>query len=520
MIQFLATTQAGCRRSFPRHLLHRIATLPFIAVVGLLTQTLCFPVAEADSSTRPNIVLILADDQGYGDLGCHGNPIIKTPNLDRLGNASVRLTDFHVSPTCAPTRAALMTGRHEFKSGVTHTIFERERLSPTARTLPELLKTHGYTTGIFGKWHLGDEADYQPDRRGFDEVFIHGAGGIGQTYSGSCGDAPGNKYFDPVIRHNGRFVKTDGYCTDVFFDQAIQWIDEVAKDSPFFCYITPNAPHGPLICPPEYSQPYEGQVPDDVAKFYGMITNIDDNIGRLTQHLADQGLSSETLVIFMTDNGTATGAKVYNAGMRAAKGSPYNGGTRVPGFWHWPDRLAPRDVAAFTCHWDIVPTIAEIIGAELDDDWQSQIEGRSFWTLLQDPTAPWPDRYFFTHVGRWPPEEDPKTDPNQYKYARCSVRWRNYTLVSTVPQGPANWKLYDLTADPSEQTDLMASQADVASAMVAAYNQWWDETLPLLENERATGPAVNPYKTLYWEQYQGPGPNQVPRPQVPRPQVP
>src|SRR5262249_33446893 len=146
---------------------------------------------------RPNIIFLLTDDQGYGDLSCHGNPILKTPNLDRLHDEGVRFRDFHVSPTCSPTRSALMTGRHEFRNGVTHTILERERLTLRATTLAQVLKTAGYTTGIFGKWHLGDERDHWPDKRGFDEMFIHGAGGIGQTYPGSCGDAPGNTYCNP-----------------------------------------------------------------------------------------------------------------------------------------------------------------------------------------------------------------------------------------------------------------------------------------------------------------------------------
>ena len=189
------------------------------ALVLYVIALLSFPANAADklAGTRPNIVFILTDDQGYGDLSCHGNPILKTPNIDRLHAEGVRFTDFHVSPTCSPTRSALLTGRHEFKNGVTHTILERERLTPDAVTLADVLKTAGYTTGIFGKWHLGDEPDRWPSRRGFDEMFIHGAGGIGQSYEGSCGDAPGNTYFNPAILHNGTFVKTQGYCTDVFF---------------------------------------------------------------------------------------------------------------------------------------------------------------------------------------------------------------------------------------------------------------------------------------------------------------
>src|SRR6187549_2517166 len=174
-------------------------------------------VQAADLSKRPNIIFLLTDDQGYGDLSCHGNPVLKTPNLDRLHAEGVRFTDFHVSPTCSPTRSALMTGRHEFKNGVTHTVLERERLTLQATTLAQVLKSAGYTTGIFGKWHLGDEEAYRPERRGFDEVYIHGGGGIGQTFPGTCGDAPDNTNINPAILHNGRFERTHGYCTDLFF---------------------------------------------------------------------------------------------------------------------------------------------------------------------------------------------------------------------------------------------------------------------------------------------------------------
>ena len=269
---------------------------------------------------RPNIILVMPDDQGYGDLGSTGNPVLKTPHLDAFAKQSVRFTDFHVSPTCAPTRAALLTGRHEFKNGVTHTINERERLTHQATTLAQVLKKSGYTTGIFGKWHLGDEAEYQPGRRGFDEVFIHGAGGIGQTYAGSCGDAPDNSYFDPAILHNGRFEKTKGYCTDVFFNQAVKWMDEKRQArAPFLTLITPNAPHGPLHVPDEYFNRYKGKVPDNVAKFFGMIENIDDNFGAMIKKLDEWGLTENTLVIFMTDNGGTAGVRIFNAGMRAGK---------------------------------------------------------------------------------------------------------------------------------------------------------------------------------------------------------
>src|SRR5438128_1131291 len=224
---------------------------------------------------KPNIILILTDDQGYGDLSAHGNPILKTPNMDRLHAEGVRFTDFHVSPTCSPTRSALMTGRHEFKNGVTHTIFERERLTLNATTLAQVLKQSGYTTGIFGKWHLGDEDAYQPDRRGFDEVFIHGGGGIGQIYPGSCGDAPGHTYFDPAIKHNGRFEKTKGYCTEVFVGQALKWIESVKGKQPFYAYIPTNVVHAPLQVSPENEARYAGKVSDaNTAKYFGMCANL------------------------------------------------------------------------------------------------------------------------------------------------------------------------------------------------------------------------------------------------------
>ena len=298
--------------------------------------------ADPTLAKQPNIVFLLTDDQGFGDFSCHGNPILKTPNLDRVHDESVRFLDFHVSPTCSPTRSALMTGRHEFRNGVTHTILERERLTLRATTIARVLKSAGYTTGIFGKWHLGDEPDHWPDKRGFDEMFIHGAGGIGQSYPGSCGDAPGNTYFDPAILHNGKFEKTKGYCTDVFFAQATSWIDSVRGKKPFFCYIATNAPHVPLQVRPEDEKRYTDKVSDPkVAKFFGMIANIDDNVGRLLAKLKTWNLERDTLFIVMNDNGGTVGVPVFNAGMRGQKVTPWMGGTRAASFWRWPGTLKP-----------------------------------------------------------------------------------------------------------------------------------------------------------------------------------
>lgn len=445
---------------------------------------------------KPNIVLILTDDQGFGDLSCHGNPVLKTPHIDRLHDEGVRFTHFHVSPTCSPTRAALLTGKHELRSGISHTIYERERLSLKSTTLAQVLKSAGYTTGIFGKWHLGDEDAYQPEKRGFDEVFIHGAGGIGQSYPGSCGDAPGNTYFDPAIWHNGRFEKTKGYCTDVFFAQATRWIEEKqGEKAPFFAYITPNAPHAPLQVRPEDEARYAGKVADkQAAKFFGMIANIDDNVGKLLERLKTLGIERETLVIFMNDNGGTAGVKVFNAGMRASKNTVYQGGTRAASFWRWPGTLRPADCDRLTAHLDILPTLAELTGAKAP----RELDGRSLVSLLKNPQAKWPERLLFVHTGRWEPGQPPS------KYGNAGVRFSHYNAVATK-NPTARWQLFDLDTDPGETTDISAQNPALVQKVNAAYDSWWASVLPCLENEEAykTAPKVNPFKTRYEKQFGG-----------------
>jgi arylsulfatase len=468
----------------------------------LLVTLLLTALTAAAAPSRPNIIFILTDDQGYGDLSCLGNPILKTPNLDRLHDEAVRFTDFHVSPTCAPTRSALNTGRHEFRNGVTHTIYERERLTPKATTLAQVLQGAGYATGIFGKWHLGDEAEYQPNRRGFDEVFIHGGGGIGQTFPGSCGDAPGNTYFDPAILHNGKFEKTQGYCTDVFFDQALKWIGSVKGKRPFYAYIALNAPHTPLQVPKEYEQQYTGKVGANTAKFFGMVANIDDNVGRLLAKLKAWDLERDTLVVFMNDNGGTGGLQVFNAGMRGGKNSPWLGGTRAASFWRWPGTLPPADVSALSANIDFFPTIAELAGAKLSPQVQTQVEGRSLAPLLRKPDAPWPDRVLFTHIGRWG-----RGQAAQAKYKDCSVRNSRWHMVCVSKSGEKQWQLFDVKADPGEKNNVAAEHPEVVKELDAAYDKWWDSLQPQLVNENAIGPKVNPFKALYWKQFGG-GPDE------------
>jgi arylsulfatase len=440
----------------------------------------------AAPAKRPNVILIMTDDQGYGELSCHGNPVLKTPNLDTLHAQSTRFTTFHVSPTCAPTRASLMTGRHEFRSGVTHTLNERERLALDAVTITQVLSNAGYKTGIFGKWHLGDEDPYQPQNRGFDETFIHGAGGIGQSYKCSCGDAPDNKYFDPVIRHNGTFVKTKGYCTDIFFTQALRWIKQ-NEDDPFFAYITTNTPHSPFVCPPQYSKPYlDAGLDERSAVYYGMIANIDQNVGRLVGKLDQCGLSNDTLLIFMTDNGHSL-RNLYNAGMRAHKGTVYEGGTRVPAFFRWPGQIdAGVDIDRLTAHIDLFPTLAELCSATVPPN--IKLDGRSMVPLLKDPKADWPDRSLFFHRGRWK-----RGKAAQSKYENCAVRSQRFRMVN-------NSELYDIENDPGETTNVIEKHPEVVAKMRKAYDKWWAEVLPAMVNQDATFAKENPFRVHYLKQ--------------------
>ncbi len=483
-------------------LLHRLF-LAGIVLSGILSVTVRAAAVDraALAGSKPNIILIMPDDMGWGDIAAHGNPLIKTPNLDRLYGESTRFTDFHVSPTCSPTRSAIMSGRHEFKNGVTHTILERERMSLKTITLPQVLQSAGYTTGIFGKWHLGDEEPYQPNNRGFDEVFIHGAGGIGQTYPGSCGDAPNNKYFEPAIRHNGTFVKTKGYCTDLFFAQASKWINakrQASNSTPFFAYITPNAPHGPLVSPgPQYDKLYEGKeiggkrMADGDVAYYSMITNIDENIGKLLGQIKEWGLENDTLVIFLCDNG-GTHTRLFNGGYRAGKGSMYSGGTHSPSYWRWPGKLAAgSDSSALSAHLDLLPTLAEIAGVKMNEALQRQVEGRSLVSMLENPKAEWSDRTLVTHVGRWR-----KGQVAESKFTSSSIRDSRFRLVE-------NKELFDLTADFGETTNVIDKHPEAVAKLRAAYDKWWTDVQPLLVNEDAVGPKVNPYHELYWKQFGG-----------------
>lgn len=455
---------------------------------------------ESLEGTRPNIVLVMTDDQGMGDLACMGNQVLRTPNIDRFYEMSTRLTDFQVSPTCAPTRAALMSGRPPFKVGVTHTIMQRERLAPDVFTMPQALQSAGYQTGLFGKWHLGDEEAYLPQNRGFDEVLMHGAGGIGQV---SLGDFPPNKeniYFDNVLLHNETIVKTKGFCTDVFFQAALAWIkQESASPEPYFAYISLNAPHAPLVAPEKYTSRFiELGYDKGTAGRYGMIENIDDNFGLLMDKLRQWNQLANTLVIFMTDNGAThlsgklNGNKIkhFNAGMRGGKNSPNEGGTHVPAFWYWQGRLGEGvDVDALTAHLDLYPTFAELAGVQLPSDMQS-LDGRSLLPLLSDPQAEWADRELFVHCGRW------KTGSHEAaKFEKCAVRTKQWRWVN-------NEILYNISIDAGETKDLAAANKDRIDQLRSDYDLWWESVIPLMVNEGLprVAPADQPFAIRYQKQ--------------------
>lgn len=433
-----------------------------LLIIALSATCACIagePLIAAEPSP-PNIVFIITDDQGYGDLGHTGNPVIKTPHLDTLAAQSSSLTDYHVAPTCSPTRAALLTGHWTDRTGVWHTVNGRSMLRENEVTLAQLLKDAGYATGHFGKWHLGDNYPYRAEDRGFTEVYRHGGGGVGQTP-----DVWDNAYFDGHYFHNGKIVPAEGFCTDVFFDQAHRFIrEQAAAKRPFFAYIATNAPHGPLHTPQKYLDLYPEQ-PPAIAAFFGMITNIDDNVGTTRELLRELGIEKNTLFIFTTDNGTATGARVFNAGMRGAKGSEYDGGHRVPLIAHWPAAgWNKRHVDDTLCHAvDVVPTLLEIAGATKPEG--IEFDGMSIRRLL-DPAADTAD---------WPHDRMLVTDSQR---VRDPIKWKQ-TAVMSGPWRLVNGKeLYNIKADPGQKNNVIADHPEQAAEMRAFYDAWWAELEP------------------------------------------
>ena len=436
------------------------------ALVALLPILIaaCSTSTAPEPPARPNIVLVITDDQGYGDVGVNGNSVIQTPNLDQLKSESVSLENYHVDPTCAPTRSALLSGRYSSRTGVWHTIAGRSLVHRDETLAGDIFSAAGYHTGMFGKWHLGDNYPYRPEDRGFDRVVRHGGGGVWQTP-----DYWGNDYFDDTYWRDGEPVAYEGYCTDVFFDEALAFIEE-SRDEPFFVYLATNAPHGPYWVDESYSKPYADQgVSSPMAEFYGMITNIDENIGRLRAKLDELGLAENTIFIFTTDNGTAAGVSGdgspvaegewggFNDGMRGRKGSEYEGGHRVPFFVRWPAGGVGggRELDGLTAHVDILPTLAELTGTTLPEG--LDLDGTSIAApLLGEGEIP--ARTLTVHSQRI---EFPE---KWRKSAVMTPRWR---LVNGE-------ELYDIQADPGQQRDIAGDNPTVVADLRAEYDAWWE----------------------------------------------
>jgi len=416
----------------------------------------------AQPSRKPNVVVILTDDQGYGDLSCHGNPRLRTPNLDRLHADSVRLTDFHATPMCTPTRSQLMTGRDALSNGAMNVSSGRTLLRTDLPTMAEVFAASGYRTGIFGKWHLGDTYPYRPEDRGFQEAVW-----FPSSHIGSAPDAWNNDYFNDRYRHNGRLERYQGYCTDVFFGQALRWIRaRQAASEPFFAYIAPNAAHGPLFVEERYRRLFPG-LARNLAGFFGMIVNIDENVGRLERMLRDAGLRENTILVFMTDNGGTAGVDFYNAGMRGRKIGLWEGGHRVPCFIRWPrgGLAGGRDLDELAQVQDILPTLIELCG--LTPPPGTRFDGLSLRPLLHGKIARLPDRMLVVQFSRM--------NVGRPQWGDAAVLWRKWRLV-------ANRQLYNVARDLAQQQDVIREHPDVAAKMRDHYDLWWKAVEPRLDS--------------------------------------
>jgi arylsulfatase/arylsulfatase A len=427
---------------------------------------------------KPNIIIVMPDDMGYGDLGVTGNPVIRTPNLNRFASESAELTHFYVSPVCSPTRACLMTGRYNYRTRVIDTFKGRSMMDPDEVTLAEILKSAGYATGIFGKWHLGDNHPLRPQEQGFDEVLVHRGGGLAQP---SEPIANGRRYTDPILFHNGREVRLRGYCTDIYFDAAMEFMEDAsARGVPFFAYIPPNAPHGPFHDVPKDLLDYYQSVDldsvlgdqktdkhrDTVARVFAMVENIDQNLGRLDAFLEQHSLKHNTMVLFFTDNGPNT--MRYVGPFRGMKAGVHEGGIRTCFYARWPGQFrAGQRADQIAAHIDLMPTLLEAAGVAAPAG--IALDGRSVLPLLKGASNSWPDRTLFiqTHRGDRPiPEHHIAVRSQEWKLVHPTGFSRN-ALPDDVP-----FELYRIMDDPGERHNLAARYPERVAEMRQAYARW------------------------------------------------
>ncbi len=465
----------------------KIKLFLFLFLFGLLNCT-----SAALKNKQPNVVLIITDDQGYGDFGFTGNPHAKTPVLDKFAGESIRFNNFYVSPVCAPTRSSLMTGRFSLRTGVRDTYNGGAIMAPDEVTIAEMLKDVGYKTGMFGKWHLGDNYPGRPIDQGFDEAVMHLSGGMGQVGDFTTWYQGDSSYYNPVLWHNGKMEKYDGYCTDIYAREATKFIEE-NSDGPFFCYLAFNAPHTPLQVPDKYYQRFKDIDPtggfendnrpfpdmtekdkEDARKVYAMVACIDENLGRLFQKLEDLNIAENTMVIFITDNGPQQFR--YVAGMRGRKGSVYRGGIRVPLWIQYPEKYrGNKDIETNTAHIDILPTLAEICNAQLPDD--RIIDGKSLVPLVEGQSVNWADRSLFFYWTRRYPE----------LYNNISVQKGNYKIAGHTNYNASlsKFELFDINSDPYEQKNLVMEKPDLAKSLKDELDKIYQE---LITSENIVNP--------------------------------
>ena len=454
---------------------------------GLVAALLTLAVPHVPAApANPNVIVLLTDDQGYGDLSCHGNPVLKTPNFDRLHAESVRFTDFHVAPMCSPTRGQLMTGMDAMRNGATAVCQGRSMIRPGIKLMPQFFREAGYATGIFGKWHLGDSYPYRPKDRGFDKVLSFRAWGIT-----SLADYWMNDYFDPWLLRRGEYERQKGYCADIFFAEAMKWIAKCqSEQKPFFAYLPINTPHVPELVAPEYAAPYQGthQGTPMPKNFYGMIANIDENVGKLEAFLQQAGLRDNTIMIFLSDNGTQSGpaAKIFNAGMRDKKTSVYEGGHRVPLFVRWIDGKLQHgtDLSELTQVQDLLPTLIDLCGLRAGE---AKFDGVSLKDLLTGRQTKLADRMCVSQY---------RVDGG--KWSSAVVMWNKWRLL-------AGNKLYDLGNDPHQDNDLQREHPEIVGKMNAFYDAWHAAAKPLFDLPRpiTLGSAQANPQTLYANDWLG-----------------
>ncbi|NWK54785.1 arylsulfatase [Verrucomicrobiaceae bacterium N1E253] len=456
---------------------------------GLLTGAALMmgPLGAAEpwptNKERPNIVLVMTDDQGYGDFGCLGNDWIRTPEIDAMAARSATWQEFYVSPVCSPTRACLMTGRYNHRTKCIDTFLGRSMMATDEVTIAEVLSGAGYRTGIFGKWHLGDNYPMRPSDQGFEYSLVHKGGGLGQP-----ADPRDNKgrYTDALLFENDREVPTVGYCTDVFFDRAFTFMRKSQQQGkPFFAYVALNAPHSPFHDVPtelyesyknvdfasiitEGKQKKDKKENDKLARIASMITNIDDNMGRLFKELDSMGVTENTIVIFLTDNGPNT--RRYVAGFQGKKSEVYEGGVRTPIWIQWPAQLKAGTVVkeSVAAHIDLMPTLLDACGVE---EIPANLDGRSVLQKLKQPDAALEKRPLVIQYHR---------GDEISKYHSCLVRKGAWKLVH--PSGtqkekftgeqPA-WELYNLKSDPGERKNLFAAEPELAAELIKEYEAWY-----------------------------------------------